>query len=391
MDKKSIGELRRRLKKDSCTFTKMCGCYVNDSKNKVIKLDETFLNLEDEEYYKYLEIAKKVLSTNVGNNILELDFPLEEEQPGGHQQFLLGIKKSGLKDQGLLDAFYDMVIEKYDSLGNYLILLFHDVYDVMTKTTDNNKLDESEEVYEYIICAICPMILSKPGLGYNKSDMRIGTLNREWMVGMPETGFIFPAFNERSSDIHSVLMYTADSKNPHNELIQDILGCREKLTFVQKQNVLCDMVSDVTSEDDLKEVMESVNIELAQISDSEPETVVNEENIKSALTYAGIEENKADKIGKEYISAIDKDELPLLGDIIPNKAVKAVKDNNEKVLLKEEIKELNRKIAQAYDTEVCDIIIKVNDEKRELIRQEDIDGETYLVIPISQNDSIKIN
>lgn len=391
MDKKSIGELRRRLKKDSCTFTKMCGCYVNDSKNKVIKLDEIFLNLEDEEYYKYLEIAKKVLSTNVGNNILELDFPLEEEQPGGHQQFLLGIKKSGLKDQGLLDAFYDMVIEKYDSLGNYLILLFHDVYDVMTKTTDNNKLDESEEVYEYIICAICPMILSKPGLGYNKSDMRIGTLNREWMVGMPETGFIFPAFKERSSDIHSVLMYTADSKNPHNELIQDILGCREKLTFVQKQNVLCDMVSDVTSEDDLKEVMESVNIELAQISDLEPETVVNEENIKSALTYAGIEENKADKIGKEYISAIDKDELPLLGDIIPNKAVKAVKDNNEKVRLKEEIKELNRKIAQAYDTEGSDIIIKVNDEKRELIRQEDIDGETYLVIPISQNDSIKIN
>lgn len=391
MDKKSIGELRRRLKKDSCTFTKMCGCYVNDSKSKVIKLDEIFLNLEDEEYYKYLEIAKKVLSTNVGNNILELDFPLEEEQPGGHQQFLLGIKKSGLKDQGLLDAFYDMVIEKYDSLGNYLILLFHDVYDVMTKTTDNNKLDESEEVYEYIICAICPMILSKPGLGYNKSDMRIGTLNREWMVGMPETGFIFPAFNERSSDIHSVLMYTADSKNPHNELIQDILGCREKLTFVQKQNVLCDMVSDVTSEDDLKEVMESVNIELAQISDLEPETVVNEENIKSALTYAGIEENKADKIGKEYISAIDKDELPLLGDIIPNKAVKAVKDNNEKVRLKEEIKELNRKIAQAYDTEGSDIIIKVNDEKRELIRQEDIDGETYLVIPISQNDSIKIN
>lgn len=61
------------------------------------------------------------------------------------------------------------------------------------------------------------------------------------------------------------------------------------------------------------------------------------------------------------------------------------------MLLKEEIKELNRKIAQAYDTEGSDIIIKVNDEKRELIRQEDIDGETYLVIPISQNDSIKIN
>ena len=147
--------------------------------------------------------------------MLGLDFPLEEEKPGGHQQFLMGIKKSALEDQGLLESFYDMIIEKYDSVGNYLILLFHDRYDVMTKTSDNMKLDESEEVYEYIICAICPMLLSKPGLGYNKTEQRIGTLNREWMVGMPETGFVFPAFNERSTDIHSVLMYTANSKNPH--------------------------------------------------------------------------------------------------------------------------------------------------------------------------------
>ncbi len=391
MTKKDILELKRRMKKEACTFTKLCGCYVDGNKNIILKINETFLNLKDEEFFKYLDIAKKALSGTIGNNLLELEFAPVGEGEDSMQSFLLGMRDSKLKNEALLDRLYEKIIEKYDYTGNYLILLFHDAYDVVIKTSDNNKLDESEEVYEYIICAICPMILSKPGLGYNKSDMRIGTLNREWMVGMPETGFIFPAFNERSSDIHSVLMYTADSKNPHNELIQDILGCREKLTFVQKQNVLCDMVSDVTSEDDLKEVMESVNIELAQISDSEPETVVNEENIKSALTYAGIEENKADKIGKEYITAIDKDELPLLGDIIPNKAVKAVKDNNEKVLLKEEIKELNRKIAQAYDTEGSDIIIKVNDEKRELIRQEDIDGETYLVIPISQNDSIKIN
>lgn len=212
------------------------------------------MNLEDEEYYKYLEIGKKVLSTNVGNNILELNFPIEEEQPGGHQQFLMGLKKSALKDQGLVDTFYDMIIEKYDSLGNYLILLFHDVYDVMTKTSDNNKLDESEEVYEYIICAICPMVLSKPGLGYNKDKNRISTLNREWFVGMPETDFVFPAFIDRSSDIHSVLLYTADSKNVHTEMIEDILGCRQKLTYAQQQNVLNDMVLEVTGEDNIKEV-----------------------------------------------------------------------------------------------------------------------------------------
>lgn len=400
MDKKSINELRRRLKKDGCTFTKICGCYIDDNKNKVTNLDEIFLNLEDEEYFKYLEIAKKVLSTNVGNNILELNFPLEEEKPGGHQQFLLGLKKSGLKDQGLLDTFYDMVIEKYNSLGNYLILLFHDVYDVMTKTTDNNKLDESEEVYEYIICAICPMVLSKPGLGYNKDKNKISTLNREWFVGMPKTGFVFPAFIDRSSDIHSVLMYTADSKNVHTEMIEDILGCREKLTYAQQQDVLTDMVLEVTGEDMVKDVMDTVNIELAHVSDENPESYVSKEHIKSALEHAGIAENKAVNIGDQYMSSINTEEVPLIGDIIPNKAQKIVKDNNEKELLKEEIKDLNRKIASIEETndnneqltvDEGEIIITVNSEKKELIRRENIDGVNCVVIPVSESDHVKIN
>jgi hypothetical protein len=400
MDKKSINELRRRLKKDGCTFTKMCGCYIDDNKNKVTNLDEIFLNLEDEEYFKYLEIAKKVLSTNVGNNILELNFPLEEEKPGGHQQFLLGLKKSGLKDQGLLDTFYDMVIEKYNSLGNYLILLFHDVYDVMTKTTDNNKLDESEEVYEYIICAICPMVLSKPGLGYNKDKNKISTLNREWFVGMPETGFVFPAFIDRSSDIHSVLMYTADSKNVHTDMIEDILGCREKLTYAQQQDVLTDMVLEVTGEDMVKDVMDTVNIELAHISDENPESYVSKEHIKSALEHAGIAENKAVNIGDQYMASINTEEVPLIGDIVPNKAQKIVKDNNEKELLKEEIKDLNRKIASIEETndnneqltvDEGEIIITVNSEKKELIRRENIDGVNCVVIPVSESDHVKIN
>lgn len=389
MDRKSINELRRRMKKDSCTITKMTGCYVDDNKNKVTNIDEIFLNLEDEEYYKYLEIAKKVLSVNVGTNVLELDFPLKEEEPGGHQQFLLGLKKSGLKDQGLLDTFYDMIIEKYNSLGNYLILLFHDVYDVMVKTSDNNKLDESEEVYEYIICAICPMLLTKPGLGYDREENKIGTLKRDWLVGMPETGFVFPAFSERSSDIHAVLMYTADSKNPHTELIEDILGCKEKLTTVQKQDVLFDMVYEATEDEGVKEIMDSVNIELAQMSDCNPDVYVEPEHIKNALEYAGIGKAKAEQIGNDYITTL-KDELPLLEDIIPNKAAKVIKDNNEKILLKEEIKELNRRIASVSGSEK-DIIITVNSDKKELIRTETINGQKCVIIPVSEDENIKIN
>ena len=132
MDKKGVAELKRRFTKENCTFTRLCGCYVDAGKNKVVDLSETFLNLEDEEFYKYLEIAKKTLSGTIGNNLLELNFPLDEEAAGGRQQFLLGLRESKLKNPELLERFYDMVIESYDYAGNYLILLFHDAYDVMT-------------------------------------------------------------------------------------------------------------------------------------------------------------------------------------------------------------------------------------------------------------------
>lgn len=75
MKKKDILELKKRFTKNKCTFTKMCGCYVNGEKNTLLKFRETFLNLEEDDYFKYLEIAKKVLSGTLGNNILELNFP----------------------------------------------------------------------------------------------------------------------------------------------------------------------------------------------------------------------------------------------------------------------------------------------------------------------------
>lgn len=90
MNKKDISELKRRFKKDSCTITRMCGCYVDSERNRVVKLGETFLNLDEEEFFKYLDIAKKALSGTIGNNLLELEFPMEEEAPLGKQQFLIG-------------------------------------------------------------------------------------------------------------------------------------------------------------------------------------------------------------------------------------------------------------------------------------------------------------
>lgn len=99
MNKKEVLELKRRFKKEAATFTRVCGCYVDGNHNKVCKFGNTFLNLEEDEFYKYLEIANKALSGTIGNNLLELKFPIEEEEVGGRQHILMALRASKLEDE----------------------------------------------------------------------------------------------------------------------------------------------------------------------------------------------------------------------------------------------------------------------------------------------------
>ena len=120
----------------------------------------------------------------------------------------------------------------------FLILIFHDAYDVITKTKDNAKLDESEEVYEYILCAICPVELSKAGLRYFEEENTIKSRTRDWVVEAPSNGFVFPAFINRSSDVNSIMYYTKNAKDTHPELMENALGCPTKQLIQNKKKYL---------------------------------------------------------------------------------------------------------------------------------------------------------
>lgn len=351
MDNKDVLELKRRFKKEACTFTRICGCYVSVDKEKITKISETFLNLEDEEFYKYLEIAKKTLSGKIGNNLVELNFPNEEEKAGGRQQFLMGLRDCKLKNDDLLDTFYDMVIDNYDRVGNYLILIFHDAYDVMTKTSDNSKLDESEEVYEYLLCAICPVELTKPALGYREAENRIGARIRDWVVGMPETGFVFPAFTERSTDIHSVMFYTKNTVNPHVEFEDSVLGCMEHMTSDQKKVEFAQIVKDVVGDDDdeetiqiynevqdtLNEVLQNEQEKAEESSTNEPDeplkVVLTEQIINEVLEKVNLFEDQKEAIKKSCADVIPEDTE--VAEIIDEKAIKAAEQTRYLNKLKE--------------------------------------------------------
>lgn len=228
-------ELKKRFRKDRASFYRVAGCYVNEKKEKVYTFNKQFLNLPEQELFKYLEIVNKALSGKIGNNLLNLEFPIEQEKPGGFQHFMYELRDKEANDEEALNELYDKIILSYQHMNHYLITLFFDKYDIPVKTKDKQKLDDSEEVFHYIICAICPVELTQPNLGYIDKDTGLAITSRDWVVQMPETGFLYPAFNDRSTDIHQYLFYTKSAKAPHMELVEDMMGCDYDLTASQKK------------------------------------------------------------------------------------------------------------------------------------------------------------
>ena len=377
MNKKEVAEIKRRLKKESCTIQHMCGCYVDAEKNKLVTFSQKFLNLEEDEFYKYLEIAGKALSGTLGNNLLELEFPIDEEAVGGRQQILMALRASKLEDDALLDTYYDLIIDSYDYVGNYLITLYYDVYDVPLKGTDELAMDESDEVYEYLLCCICPVALSKPGLGYLEGEHRIGARIRDWVVGPTDTAFLFPAFNGRATDIHSTLVYTKNAKEPHAEFWANGLGCGTKRTATQKRDAFENMVvqtlgpDDEETKDTVLDVQQNLNdfilVEKEKVDKDEP-ILLDGEMITEILTDAGISEPKAEKITASYESFFE-DTLPDAQELLDAKAIKNNEVRVEKKQLQEKVVDLTKKLEDAgvitSDGTDIDVVVKVTPEKVE--------------------------
>lgn len=417
MNRKDILELKRRFKKDQCTFTKLCGCYVDGEKNTLLEFKETFLNLPEEEFYKYLEISKKVLSGTIDNNLLELNFPYDENFKNEKQDFFMQIKKSGLKDDALLRKFYDSIIESYDYAGNFLILVFHDVYDVMTKTTDNIKLDDSEEIYEYIMCAICPVSLSKPGLGYFESECEIKARIRDWIVEVPALGFVFPGFIDRSSDVNTIMYYTKNAKDPHFELMENTLGCLPKQTAtIQKETFQSIIKNTVSPDDDVSEkvytdIQENLNTmieeynEVYEDTDAAPITL-SKEKVKKLLIDSGVSEEVTAKIEASYEENFGQD-IPLAENLVDSKLIKANAQKKKEEKLIEQVETLENKLEEVTkttenedDSEIKDeidniveddVVLNVKPYKLAMIKAEVIDGQRCIVVPMNDDEQVTIN
>lgn len=363
MNKQEISEIKKLFHPRKCSITRICGCYVDGEKNKKATFRQPFLALPEEEMFKYFEIFKKCLSGSLGKNLLTLEFPLKSEEPGGTQEFLYRLKGSELKDDALLEEYYDKIIQSYEYVGNYLILLIHDVYDVPGKTTDGLDMeDASDEIYEYILSCICPVELSKPGLSYNAEENNFRNRIRDWVVGMPQMGFLFPAFHDRSTDLHSVLYYTRDGEEFQQTLLDEILACPLPLSAGGQKDTFHAIIEETLEETcDIETVInihEKLN-EMVEEHKEEPAPLVLDKNeLKTLFADSGVSNEKLDKFEQHFRETAGEDTELFVNNVTSTRSL---------------------------EVKTPDVVVKVKPERTDLLQTRNIDGRECLVITLDGN------
>lgn len=359
MNKKEVLEIRKQFTPERCAINRIAGCYVDGDKNIRLMMKEPFGKIPEEESIKYMEIFKKTLSGKVGKTLLNMDFPIEAEKSGGSQDILLHLRDSGLRDDDLLEEFFGSIIEHYNYGENFYIILIHASYDVPGKSTDNTEMfDASEDVYDFILCSICPVQLSKPGLSYDKNQNLMTERTRDRVVDMPLHGFLFPAFNDRGADIHGMLYYTKKENDIQPDFVDSVFGCKVPQTQKTQKEVFNVLTADVLGEDvnfgTVREIHEKLEEIYEENADNPDPVVLGSSEVKKIFKESGVPDHKLKNFEDKFTAAVGDKESILLDNVAGEKNI---------------------------TVSTPDVTIKVNPERLDLIETGIIDGRTCLVIP----------
>ena len=363
MTRKELNEIKSQYTLEDCGILRLSGCYVDGERNKITQLNENFLNLPEEEKHKYFDIFKKTLSGTPGKNLVDMKFNVDAYADEGARTFLMNLRDSGLKDDRLLNEFYDRIINNYSYVGNYLILLINQVYDIPAVTTDNIEMDDaSDEVYSYILCSICHVNLSKPGLGYDEEDNNFHDKKQNHMVDVPDVGFLFPAFNKRSADEDMTLFYTKDVSEFEDGLIDCLLDCAVPLPAKQQKETFTSLVNEALGEEADLEIVKNIHENLEQIieekkQESPAPVMLDKTEMKDLLEKSGVKEEKLENFEEHFEMAAGEH-----GKLVAS----------------------NVSSGKKFEVKTPDVVIKINSDKTDIVSTQIIDGRQCLVIQIDE-------
>lgn len=361
MNKKEINEIKKQYRVEGSIRT-VSGCYVNADRQIVSTFQRTFLNLEENVIYKYIDIFKKGLSGTIGKNLTTYSVDNSEVK-----RSLQALKSSDLKNEQLLSAFYQQVIDNYPEAENFAILIINNTYDVPYKGKDGLKnLDASESVYDYIHVFICPAKLEKPGLIYSKDDNMFIHKEMRYELQAPVCSIIYPSFEDRCEDPDFITCYSKDTSGKMNHLLREVFALQIDMS-PEEQTEGFQMI--------MKNVMEEANEKIEAIN--EIHASVNEK-ISEAAADKNIELGAAD------ISKILEDSG------ISEKGIKVFHEEFANTFGEQTIPVENLFTSKSIEVKTPDIVIKVKPEKKKDIQQKIVDGRKCLVIGIDQ-DAVEVN
>ena len=173
MTEKEISEIRRRFNIDKTNISCIRGCYVNENKEIISDFNQFFGTIPRNEAEELLTIIKKTLSGTIGKNLIDIEFSNQQVIDSDEHKLLMRLRDSALNDDEAVAELFAGIIRSLMLEGKYLILLTFDKYDVPSYSKDDIKIEDSSEVFSYLVCAVCPVKMTKPALSYYVNENSI--------------------------------------------------------------------------------------------------------------------------------------------------------------------------------------------------------------------------
>ncbi len=365
MNEKEIGEIRRRVRRDRSNMTAIYGCYVNAQKEIISEFSESTGIMPENEAERYFGTMKRVLSGGIGKNLIDITFKTAQVADSPEHKLLMDLRKSALKDQEARLSLYKKIIESVSFDDNYLILLGCDSYDVPFKSRDDEtQLDASNETYTYLLCAVCPVKLSKPSLRYIAEEKSFHDGGVAQVLSAPELGFLFPAFDNRATNIYNALFYTKSPKDNHDEFVNAVFNVKPPMPAASQKTAFEALLTTTIADQCSLEVVQTVHDHLRQAIEMHKESrvpdplLISKEQVKEALQTCAVPEKNVAKFSVEYDETFGSEAVLHPKNIINNKK---------------------------FEINTPDVQIKVNPERSDLIETRVIGGVKYILICADEN------
>ena len=365
MNIKEIAEIRRRIRRDHSNMTAIYGCYVNAQKEIVSEFKQSVGVMPENESEKYFGLLKKCLSGGIGKNLIDLSFKTSQVAGSPEHKLLMDLRSAGLQDEKPRLELYHKIIENVSIKDNYLILLGCDSYDVPFKAKDDqSQTDASDETYKYIICAVCPVKQAKPNLCYEAETKEFHDGGIAQIACAPEVGFLFPAFDNRATNIYNTLFYTRSAKEDHKALVEGLFQLSAPKPAAEQKKSFEALLTTSIGDDCNMEVVQTVHEQLCQCIDMHKESrvpdplLINKDHIKTALSESGVSEANIAKFSIAYDETFGFE-----AELHPKNVI-----NNKRLEIK-----------------TADVSITVNPQRSDLIETRVIGGVKYIMICADEN------